>query len=52
MVYMDKIVVTRVDFVSTTPCVTTSTVAVYWDVVLGTRETSVQKVTYYGDLTG
>ena len=49
---MDRTVVTRVDPVSTTPSVTMSTVAVYWDVVLDTRETSVQKVTYYGDLTG
>ena len=49
---MDKTVVTRVDPVSTTHSVTTSTVPVYRDVVLGTREISVQKVTYYGDLTG
>ena len=41
---MDRTVVTRVDYVSTTPNVTMSTVAVYRDVVLGIRETSVQKV--------
>ena len=52
MVYMDRTVETLVGPVSTTPSVTMSTVAVYWDVVLGIREISVQKVTYYGDLTG
>ena len=50
--YMDKIVVTRVGPVSTTLSVTMSTAAVYRGVVLGTREIGVQKVTYYGDLTG
>ena len=49
---MDKTVVTLVDPVSTTASVTTLTVAVYRGVVLGTRVISVQKVTYYGDLTG
>ena len=52
VVYMDRTAVTRVDSVSTTHSVTTSTVAVYRGVVLGTREISVQKVTYYGDRTG
>ena len=42
---MDKIAVTRVDPVSTTPSVITSPVAVYRGVVLGTREIRVQKVT-------
>ena len=51
MVYMDKTAVTRVDPVSMTPSVTTLTEPVYRGVVLGIRETSVQKVTYYGDLT-
>ena len=38
---MDRTVETRVDPVSTTPSVTTSTVAVYRGVVLDTREISV-----------
>ena len=46
---MDRTVVTRVDPVSTTPSVTTSTVAVYRGVVLGIREPSVQKVVYIYD---
>ena len=41
---MDRTVLTRVDPVSTTHSVTMSTVAVYRGVVLGIRETSVQKV--------
>ena len=41
---MDRTVVTHVDPASTTPSVTTSTVAVYRGVVLGTREISVLKV--------
>ena len=41
---MDRTVETRVDPASTTPSVTTSTVAVYRGVVLGSRETSVKKV--------
>ena len=44
MVYMDRTVETLVDPVSTTPSVTTLTVAVYRGVVLDTRETSVRKV--------
>ena len=42
---MDRAVVLPVDPVSTTHNVTTSPVPVYRGVVLGTRETSVQKVT-------
>ena len=41
---MDRAVVLHVDPVSTTHNVTTSPVAVYRGVVLGTREISVQKV--------
>ena len=41
---MDRTVETRVDPVSITPSVTMSTVAVYRDVALDTREISVQKV--------
>ena len=41
---MDRTAVTRVDPVSTTPCVTMSTVPVYRGVVLVTRETRVLKV--------
>ena len=41
---MDRTVETRVDPVSTTHSVTTSTVAVYKGVVLDIRETSVKKV--------
>ena len=46
---MDRTVLTPVDPVSTTLSVTTSTVTVYRGVVLGTRETSVQKVVYIYD---
>ena len=41
---MDRTVVRRVDPVSTTHSVTMSPVAVYRGVVLGIKETSVQKV--------
>ena len=41
---MDRTVETLVDSVSMTPSVTTLTVPVYRGVVLGIRETSVQKV--------
>ena len=43
---MDRIAVTRVDHVSTTPSVTMLMVPVYRGVVLGSWETSVQEVIY------